>query len=158
MATTTFSGPIKAGTISNTTGTTVGTDVKNIGQVLMAQTFDTGTSLASGASAANETDVIIPANSQIVDIVIDVPTVMGANTCVFSVGDTVGGNATFVNSYSISVASGAGRKYPTTESGGTLGWADIGTADLRLTWTSTGATDAGVIRVTVLYQQNINLA
>ena len=158
MATTTFSGPIKAGTISNTTGTTVGTDVKNIGQVLMAQTFDTGTSLASGASAANETNVIIPANSQIVDIVIDVPTVMGANTCVFSVGDTVGGNATFVNSYSISVASGAGRKYPTTESGGTLGWADIGTADLRLTWTSTGATDAGVIRVTVLYQQNINLA
>ena len=158
MATTTFSGPIKAGTISNTTGTTVGTDVKNTGQVLMAQTFDTGTSLASGASAANETNVIIPANSQIVDIVIDVPTVMGANTCVFSVGDTVGGNATFVNSYSISVASGAGRKYPTTESGGTLGWADIGTADLRLTWTSTGATDAGVIRVTVLYQQNINLA
>ena len=31
MATTTFSGPIKAGTISYTTGTTVGTDVKNIG-------------------------------------------------------------------------------------------------------------------------------
>ena len=29
MATTTFSGPIKAGTISNTTGTTVGTDIKN---------------------------------------------------------------------------------------------------------------------------------
>ena len=46
MATTTFSGPIKAGTISNTTGTTVGTDVKNIGQVLMAQTFSTGTTLA----------------------------------------------------------------------------------------------------------------
>ena len=28
MATTTFSGPIKAGTISNTTGTTVGTNMK----------------------------------------------------------------------------------------------------------------------------------
>ena len=39
MATTTFSGPIKAGTISNTTGTTVGTDIKNIGYVVMAQTF-----------------------------------------------------------------------------------------------------------------------
>ena len=38
MASTTFSGPIKAGTISNTTGTTVGTDVKNIGFVKMAQT------------------------------------------------------------------------------------------------------------------------
>ena len=39
MATTTFSGPVKAGTISNTTGTTVGTNVKNTGQVLMSQSF-----------------------------------------------------------------------------------------------------------------------
>jgi hypothetical protein len=37
MATTTFSGPIKAGTIRNTTGTTVGTDVANSGFVSMAQ-------------------------------------------------------------------------------------------------------------------------
>ncbi len=39
MGTTTFSGPIKAGTIKETTGTTVGTDMKNTGQVVMAQTF-----------------------------------------------------------------------------------------------------------------------
>ena len=158
MATTTFSGPIKAGTISYTTGTTVGTDVKNIGQVLMAQTFSTGATLDSGASAANETTVIIPANSQIVDMVIDCPTAMAGANCVFSVGDTVGGNATFINAFEITTASGAGRKYPTEEAGGTLGWADIGTADLRLTWTSTGATSDGEVRVTVLYQQNINLA
>ena len=31
MGTTTFSGPIKAGTIKETTGTTVGTDMKNTG-------------------------------------------------------------------------------------------------------------------------------
>jgi len=159
MATTTFSGPIKAGTISNTVGTTVGTDVKNTGQVLMAQTFSTGDTLDSGASAANSTTVIIPANSQIVDIVLDVPTAIGGATCVFSIGDTVGGNLTFINSFSIAAGAGTvGRNYPTTESGGTLGWADIGTADLRLTWTSTGATDAGVIRATVLYQQNNNLS
>ena len=30
MANTTFSGPIKAGTISNTTGTTVGDDIKTL--------------------------------------------------------------------------------------------------------------------------------
>ena len=159
MATTTFSGPIKAGTISNTTGTTVGTDVKNIGQVLMAQTFSTGTTLDGGASAANSTDVIIPANSQIVDIVLDVPTAIAGATCVFSIGDTVGGNATFINLFSIAAGAGTvGRNYPTSEAGGTLEWADIGSADLRLTWTSTGASDAGVIRATVLYQQNINLA
>jgi len=38
-----------------------------------------------------------------------------------------------------------------------LAWADIGTADKRITWTTTGATNAGEIRVTVLYQQNANL-
>ena len=158
MATTTFSGPIKAGTISYTTGTTVGTDVKNIGQCLMAQTFSTGATLDSGASAANETTVIIPANSQIVDMVIDCPTAMAGANCVFSVWDTVGGNATFINAFEITTASGAGRKYPTEEAGGTLEWADIGSADRRLTWTSTGATSNGEVRVTVLYQQNINLA
>ena len=158
MATTTFSGPIKAGTISNTTGTTLGSNVKNTGQVVMAQTFSTEDTLDSGASAANETSVIIPANSQIIDIVLDKVTVMAGATAVFSIGDTVGGNATFVNSYSITIASGAGRAYPTTEAGGTLAWADIGSADLRLTWTTTGATDDGEVRVTVLYQQNNNLS
>jgi hypothetical protein len=37
MGTTTFSGPIKAGPIKDTTGTTVGTDIQNTGSVLMAQ-------------------------------------------------------------------------------------------------------------------------
>ena len=36
MGITTFSGPIKAGTIKDTTGTTLGTDVKNTGQVVMS--------------------------------------------------------------------------------------------------------------------------
>jgi hypothetical protein len=37
MANTTFSGPVKAGTIKDTTGSTVGTDVANVGFALMAQ-------------------------------------------------------------------------------------------------------------------------
>ena len=157
MATTTFSGPIKAGTINNTTGTSLGTNIKNVGQVVMAQTFSTGTTLASGASAANVTDVVIPANSQIIDIVLDKVTAMGTNTAVFSIGDTVGGNASLLNSYSITTGSGAGRAYPTTEAGGALVWADTGTADLKLTWTTTGATTDGEVRATILYQQNNNL-
>ena len=157
MATTTFSGPIKAGTINNTTGTSLGTNIKNVGQVVMAQTFSTGATLASGASGPNTTDVVIPANSQIIDIVLDKPTAMGNATCVFSIGDTVGGNATFINSYNITTGSGAGRAYPTTEAGGALAWADVGTSDVRITWTSTGATNAGEVRATILYQQNINL-
>ena len=158
MATTTFSGPIKAGTISNTTGTTLGSNVKNTGQVVMAQTFSTGTALSSGASAANSTTVVIPANSQIIDIVLDKPTVMAGATCTFSIGDTVGGNTSFINAYDVTIASGAGRAYPTEEAGGALAWADTGTADVKITWTSTGATSAGEIRATILYQQNNNLA
>ena len=69
MATTTFSGPIKTGTIKQTTGTTVGTDMKNTGQVVMAQTH--AIDLSGGALAAVATNVIIPANSQLVDIVFD---------------------------------------------------------------------------------------
>ena len=37
MANTTFSGPIRAGNIRNTVGTTVGTDVANVGYVVMTQ-------------------------------------------------------------------------------------------------------------------------
>ena len=157
MGQTTFSGPILAGTIKSTTGTTVGTNVKNTGQVVMAQSFTTGVDLDGGASAANTTTVIIPANSQIIDIVLDVVGVMVGATCVFSIGDVAGGNATFLNAFSITVASGAGRKYPTTEAGGALIWADTGASDLRLTWTSTGATTNGEIRATVVYQQNSDL-
>ena len=105
MGTTTFSGPIKAGTIKNTTGTTVGTDVANVGQVVMSQTFSAD--LSGGALAASVTDVVIPANSQIIDCVIDIITAANATTNL-SVGDTAGGAATILNTF----ASGtdAGRK------------------------------------------------
>ena len=64
MGITTFSGPIKAGTIPVTTGTTVGSDMKNVGQVVMGQSA----SFDYGDTSATSTDIIIPANSQIVDI------------------------------------------------------------------------------------------
>ena len=153
MGTTTFSGPIKAGTIKETTGTTLGSNIKNTGQVVMAQTF--AADLSGGALAASVTDVVIPANSQIIDCVVDVITAANATTNL-SVGDTVGGATSILNTF----ASGttAGRKYPTTEAGGTLAWEDTGSADIRLTVTASAATTAGEVRFTILYQQNNNLA
>jgi len=71
MATTNFSGPITAGNIRNTTGTTVGSDVKNTGQVLMSQSFSF-TFATEGT--ATDTNVVIPANSQIVRIDVNVET------------------------------------------------------------------------------------
>ena len=53
MASTTFSGPIKAGTIANTTGTTLGDDVKNVGQVVMTQSSDVALTHAT-TTASNQ--------------------------------------------------------------------------------------------------------
>ena len=152
MATTTFSGPIKAGTISNTTGTTVGKDMKNTGQVVMAQTH--AVDLSGGALAAVATNIIIPANSQLIDIVFDSITAASGATNI-SIGK-VGGLATaYVNVFAIGTT--VGRKYPTTQAGGALAWEDVGTSDVRMNVTNSAATTAGELRFTVLYQQNINL-
>jgi len=153
MATTTFSGPIKAGTISNTTGTTIGTNIANVGQVVMSQTF--AADLSSGAIAAAVQNVVIPANSQIIDCVFDQITAANTSTN-YSVGDVTNGAATIVNTF----ASGtdAGRKYPTTQAGGALAWEDVGATDIRLTFTSSAATNAGEVRITILYSQNNNLS
>ena len=153
MGTTTFSGPIKAGTIKETTGTTVGTDMKNTGQVVMAQTF--AIALGGGAIAAQASDVIIPANSQIIDCIFDVITAANAGTNI-SVG-FVGGSATaLVNAHGI--GTNAGRQYPTTTAGGALAWEDIGTSDQRINFTNSAATNAGEVRITITYLQNTNLA
>ena len=153
MAITNFSGPITAGNIRNTTGTTIGTNIANVGQVVMTQTF--AADLSGGAIAAAVQNVVIPANSQIIDIVID--QITAANTTTnYSIGDVAGGAATLLNTY----ASGtdAGRKYPTTQAGGALAWSDVGTTDIRLTITASAATNAGSTRLTVLYSQNNNLS
>ena len=152
MATTTFSGPIKTGTIKQTTGTTVGTDMKNTGQVVMAQT--TAIDLSGGAISADATDMIIPANSQLIDIVFDVITAANTSTDI-SVGQVGGSAVQYVNTYTIGTT--AGRHYPTTDAGGASVWEDIGTSDVRMNVSNSAGTSSGEVRLTVLYQQNINL-
>ena len=153
MATTTFSGPIKAGTISNTTGTTVGTNMKNTGQVVMAQTH--AIDLTGGALAAVATDVIIPANSQLIDIVFD-SIAASSDATNISIGKVGGAATTFVNTFAIGTS--VGLKRPTTEAGGSLAWEDIGTTDVRLNVTNSSATTSGECRFTITYQQNNNLS
>mgnify|MGYP001255905331 FL=1 len=153
MGTTTFSGPIKAGTIKDTTGTTVGTDMKNTGQVVMAQTH--AIDLSGGAIAAQATNMIIPANSQIIDCVFDIITAANTSTNI-SLGKVGGAATAFVNAHTIGTT--AGRQYPTTKSGGALAWEDVGTTDVRMNVTNSAGTNAGEVRITVLYQQNTNLA
>jgi hypothetical protein len=84
MANTTFSGPIKAGTIKYTTGTTVGTDKANVGFVLMAQSAN----VVFGANGTETVVATVPANSQIYQIAVDVTTAFDAGTTnTFDIGD-----------------------------------------------------------------------
>ena len=64
MGISTFTGPIKAGNVLNTTGTTAGT-VKNVGFVMMAQTYSL---TQAGIATATATTIVIPALSHIVQI------------------------------------------------------------------------------------------
>tara|TARA_R110000751_G_scaffold78729_2_gene158848 strand:+ start:1332 stop:1808 length:477 start_codon:yes stop_codon:yes gene_type:complete len=156
MSTTTFSGPIRAGKIKTTTGTTLGGNIFNLGQIVMAQTFETPP-FQSGVADGGITDIVIPAKSQIINIVLDVSSQMLSGAASFSIGDTVGGPSTFINSYTITNGK-IGRIYPTSEAGGALAWANTGPVDKKLTWlNTTTASRAAKIRFTVLYQQNNNL-
>ena len=76
MANTTFSGPVKAGTIKDTTGSTVGTDVANVGSVVMTQ----ATNVVFGDDGTTTTVATLPANSQIIEIYVDVTTAFDAGT------------------------------------------------------------------------------
>jgi hypothetical protein len=65
MGVTHYTGPIKAGNILNTSGTTLGQNVKNVGFVVMAQTIPI---TQAGTATALATSIVLPANSHILNI------------------------------------------------------------------------------------------
>ena len=150
MGTTTFSGPIKAGTIKETTGTTLGSDIKNTGQVVMAQSAVID---IIGANAST-TCATVPANSQIVDVILNVTT--AANDTVsatVSVGTATDADA-FIATANV-LATGTTRGTLDTEA------TNIGTTDANVVATYTAGNDDGTVgaaTVTVMYLQNNNLS
>lgn len=154
MATTTFSGPIKAGTIKDTTGTTVGTNKANVGFVLMAQSGNV-------VFAANGTETVVatlPANSQIYQIAVDVTTAFDAGTTnTLDIGD-----GSTADKYADALAAGAQARVLATSDVSQIGnLIDIGTSDVdvTVTYNQTGtAATAGAATVTVLYLQNRNIS
>jgi len=154
MATTTFSGPIKAGTIPNTTGTTAGTDIKNTGQVLMSQTFSFDYTVEG---TATDTAVVIPANSQIVSVDVNVETAFNdSGSDLLEVGSSADTDL-YVNDTVISaigsIAMGTAALC--------ANWKDIGTTDIVVGYIYNGANNdasAGAATVTINYLQNNNLS
>jgi len=147
MATTNFSGPITAGQIRNTTGTTLGENIKNIGQVVMAQSVKVD---IIGASHLNQVCAVIPANSQIVDVILNVTTVNNdSGAATVSVGTIADADA-FINGANVKALA---TTHGTLDTEAT----NVGTTDIQVLADFTGASgDAttGAATVTVMYLQN----
>ena len=151
MGTTTFSGPIKAGTIKETTGTTLGTDVTNTGFVQMVQSK----SISAIGASANTTVATIPANSQIINVTMDIIEVNDDTTAAtVSVGTAANGTAFIAATDAQAIA----RTEPAAAAIPAL--ADVGTSDINVIGVFT-ATDGdgttGEAIVTVTYVQNNNV-
>ena len=144
MATTTFSGPIKAGSIRQGASA-------NLGFVKMSQSaaFIQSTTAAS-------TGIIIPANSQITEITIYITTACDGASQNLSVGTTTGSNELFS-----ALALGTAANVIKFGSAGTITdadtWADVGSSDVSI-FVDMSAGSAGRGFITVDYIQNNNLA
>lgn len=148
MGTTTFTGPIKAGNIPDTSGSTLGSNVKNTGWVLMAQS-------SAFTQASGATDIVIPANSQIVDIKVFLTTAMTGAATTFGIGTTA--SATFLTAAGAldGAAIGPLTATPGTDATRNGNWIDVGTTDRKIAVTSTN-TGSGVGSIVVTYLQNRN--
>jgi hypothetical protein len=150
MANTTFSGPIRAGTISNTTGTTLGDNVANVGQVVMCQS-------QAITQADGTTNIVIPANSQIVAIELSVDVIWTGVATTAGLGWT--GDATALTAAAAVAGGTLGIISATAGADATRvnNWADVGTTDRRILLTNTNTGD-GEGFLTVRYVQNNNLS
>jgi len=153
MAQTTFSGPVRAGTISNTTGIILGSNIANVGQVVMSQSIMIDAAVAAGTTTYNVG--VIPANSQLLTTTIRVAVVSNAGgTATVSVGKT--GTAQYLIANTNVKALGE----TSSIANAALDEADRFNADTQITATliSAGATaTTGQVTVTFTYVQANNL-
>lgn len=147
MGITTFSGPIRAGNINTTTGTTLGENVRNVGSVVMVQTFPI---TQAGTTTALATPIVLPVNSHILNIQLLATTAWSTASNTVSIGTTA--TATELVAATAANAIGLLGLNPGTDATRTANWDDTGTTDKRVFVLSSG-TGAGVGTLTVRYIQ-----
>ena len=154
MANTTFSGPIKAGNIFNTTGTTLGTNVKNVGSAVLTQSSIVA--LTHSTTSATALGIIIPANSQIISISIQVESLFTASsTTTIAVGNSSSSATNVAAATSISATATGAVMLPASAGA----WRTVGTTDVQLYGiTVANSATAGKARIVVTYSQNASLA
>jgi hypothetical protein len=152
MGTSTFSGPIKAGPIKFTTGTTLGQDVANVGNVVLMQSEAVTQATNIASAGVYNTNIVIPAGSTITDIKLYVGVVWSGAASTLGIGTSASATA-------LTAAAAV--------EGGTLGiitatagadatrvgtWYNVGTTDIRIRLTSTN-TGTGTGYLVVSYVQ-----
>ena len=139
MGFSTWLGPLRAGTVKDTTGTTVGY-IDNCGVANLSQSAALGLTTAA-------TSIVIPAGSQIQAINIDVTTTLTTDATL-AVGD-----GTTVDKYVSAITTPAAGRQSLTLTGAQLtAWKNIGTSDVIITVTMAGTTAvAGAGFITVIY-------
>lgn len=152
MGTTTFSGPVRTGTIKFTTGTTLGTDVANIGEVVLSQS-QAITQAGPAADGVFTTNIVIPAGSTITSIQLYVGAVWSSGTTTLGIGNTASAtaytSATGVQGSTLGIIS-ATAGADATRIGN---WYNVGTTDVKIVVTS-GLTGTGTGWLVVNYIQH----
>lgn len=158
MGTTTFTGPIRAGNILNTSGTTLGRDVANVGYTTMAQSqVITQAASAGQASGLFRTNIVIPANSQIIGIDLLVTTAWSGAVQAVNVGISATATELAVAAdNAVSTTLGMKTIIPGNDATRVANWRDVGAADDRI-WVLSANTGTGVGVLTIRYIQNNNL-
>ena len=156
MGTTTFTGPITAGDIVNTSGTTLGTNVANVGYVEMVQTVAVTQATNGTTAGLYTTTIVIPANSQILAIDLFVNVAWTGTASTLNVGTSATATELAIASDNTAVAIGRLAVSPGTSATRVNAWVDVGTTDVRIYVLSTN-TGSGTGYLSVRYAQAINL-
>lgn len=147
MGKTTFSGPIRAGDIRDTTGTTVGENVANVGSVVMAQHYPITQALTATALG---TTIVLPADSHIIGIQVATTVAWNGAAATISLG-TSATSTELVAAGSLS-AIGYNNLIPGTDATRTANWDDVGNTGIRI-FALSANTGAGVGTLVVRYIQ-----
>ena len=155
MGYTTFTGPVRAGNILNTTGTLPGVDVGNVGQVVMAQSAVIAEGVTPAGSTINGlTTISFPAYSQVLSMQFACTV---AFTNPVSIGNTVDGATVDATYFADPVVLAPGITGITTTTPTQLdNWISVGYPDSQVV--VAGGTVAGPGRgvLTITYLQGPN--
>jgi len=157
MGTTTFTGPIKAGDVLYTTGTTPGTDIANVGYAVMAQSAALDQATNVGSAGVYKTNIVIPAGSQILTMdVLKTTAWDGAATTINFGSNATATQLAVAGDNNLASTLGITAIIPGNDATRVGNWKDVGTTDIQVYAKSTNTGNgAGILTVTYIQANNL---